>query len=105
MPIYFRFRVVPATFRLLRMRLIQIAADGADANVQNRQFHGDCRLSAGRGHRYADCVPRARPCAMIAVPRRSEVEQQGTVVLMIQDFTRLVPVNALIPVRRLIKLP
>ena len=81
--IYFRFRVVPPPPPAPN-RLIQITADGADANVQNRRFMATRALQGGGTGTLIVFRARARRFDSSNPPQ--EVEQQGTVVLMIQDF-------------------
>jgi hypothetical protein len=81
---YFRFRVVPPPPPAPN-RLIQITADGADANVQNRRFMATVALQGGGTGTLIVFRARARRYDSSTPPQ--EVEQQGTVVLMIQDFT------------------
>jgi hypothetical protein len=59
--VYFRFRVVPAPPPAPNA-MIQIAADGSEANIQNGAVYG-CWLSAGRGKRLSADIP----CASLAV--------------------------------------
>lgn len=80
--IYFRFNVVPPPPPTPNA-MISIAADGADANIQNRAFIGIGTLpGGGKG---AILVFRARALRYDNNNPPNQVEQQGTVILMIQD--------------------
>lgn len=82
--IFFRFRVVPPP-PAMPNAMISIAADGADANVQNQEFIGITTLpGGGKG---ALLVFRARALRYDSNNPPNQVEQQGTVILMIQDRT------------------
>jgi len=79
--IYFRFRVVPPPPPTPNA-MIQIVADGADANIQNRQFIGTTRVPGGKG---SILIFRARALRYDNNNPPNQVEQQGDVILMIWD--------------------
>jgi hypothetical protein len=77
--IYFRFRFVPRPTG--NNRIIEIAADGADANIQNQQF-----LLVGNlpgGGKGALVTFRAR--VLQTDNSGNETEQQGTITLLLED--------------------
>jgi hypothetical protein len=82
--VYFRFRVDP-TPNPAPDTLIRIEADGADANIQNRQFMSvDPLPGGGKGAQFMFRA-RARRYDNSNPPR--EVEQQGNVMIQIEDYT------------------
>jgi len=80
--VYFRFRVVPPPAPAPNT-LIQIVADGADANIQNRQFMDVGSLSGGG--KFARFIFRARARRYDNSNPPREVEQQGNVTIAIVD--------------------
>jgi hypothetical protein len=81
--IFFRFRVVPPP-PPTPSAMIQIVADGGDANVQTRRFMATTVLQGGGTGTLVVFRARVRRYDRSNPPQ--EVEQQGIVVLMIQDF-------------------
>ncbi len=79
--IYFRFRVVPPP-PPAPGAMIQIAADGSEANIQNQQFMDVGEVPEGKG---ALLVFRARALRYDDNDPPQQVEQQGDVILMIWD--------------------
>jgi hypothetical protein len=80
--VYFRFRVVPPPPPAPNA-MIQIAADGSEANIQNRQFMAvDSLMGGGKG---AVLIFRARAQRYDSSTPPNRVEQQGTVLLQIED--------------------
>ncbi|GBC93681.1 hypothetical protein HRbin15_02183 [bacterium HR15] len=79
--IYFQFRVVPPPPPTPNA-LISIEALGPDANIQNQQFIYLLPLSGGKG---SLLIFRARALRYDNNNPPNQVEQQGTVILMIQD--------------------
>jgi hypothetical protein len=80
--VYFRFRVVPAPPPTPNA-MIQIAADGSEANIQNRQFMDVGYLQGGG--KGSLLIFRARALRYDNNNPPNRVEQQGTVVLLIED--------------------
>jgi hypothetical protein len=80
--IYFRFRFVPRPTGVPNA-IIEIAADGADANIQNQQF-----LQVGNlmgGGKGALVTFRARVLQNDGNTPPNETEQQGTITLLLED--------------------
>jgi hypothetical protein len=80
--IYFRFRFVPRPTGIPNA-IIEIAADGADANIQNQRF-----LQAGNlpgGGKGALVTFRARVLQNDGNTPPNETEQQGTITLLLVD--------------------
>ncbi len=80
--IYFRFRVVPPP-PASPNAMIQIAADGSDANIQNQEFMNVGYLQGGG--KGAVLMFRARALRYDNNNPPNQVEQQGTVFLLIED--------------------
>jgi hypothetical protein len=78
--IYFRFRFVPRPTGVPNA-IIEIAADGADANIQNQRF---LQVVPGGGKR-ALVTFRARVLRNDGNTPPNETEQQGTITLLLVD--------------------